>query len=806
MHKLFLVSNAHVDPVWLWEWQEGATAAIATFRAAADFCEEFDGYVFCHNEALLYQWIEEYDPSLFVRIQTLVQENKWHIMGGWFLQPDCNLPSGESMLRQILTGQAYFREKFDRRPTVAVNFDSFGHDRGLVQILAQCGYKGYLFMRPNKSFHTLRLPANYFTWQGYDGSEVIGYRLPGSYATPLGHAAAWAEDWLKSNADDPVGLFAWGVGNHGGSLSRKDLQELNRWMERHADVQISHATPEAFFEALEQDGIDCPVFSESLRPVFIGCYASQARVKWLHRRLENELYSTEKMVSAAVGWGLMSYPTGELADAERDMLFNEFHDILPGTTMESAALASEQSLRHGLETVGRVKMRAFMALLAGQEKAKPGDAVIFAYNPHPYPVSGVFHCEIMPPDQNYRTDARYVVTVTQDGAVVPSQQEKPECNMSLDWRQSVAFYATLPPASMSRFDCAIALRSITPIKPETPQGTIRFENERMTVCINGETGLVDDYQVDGIPYVKAGSFATALYKDSADPWKMEANAYKTVKGQFAPETGTAAVRIIENGPVRMVVEASFRYGNSRLIQTYRLPRFGTSFEVEQRFYWNESDTMAKLVIPCAAKGQYIGQQMYGSAPLPQDGTETVSQRWCGLFAEDRALTVVNTATYGSHASADTLYLSLLRAPAYAAHPIEERPLLRDDRFVPRADQGEHVLTFQICGGPTAERRHRVEQEAQFYNEAPFVLNAFPGGTGERHTAFVTTSDTAIVITAMRYDERGTLILRLFNSSNEPRRTTVSIPSLNLRETVTLPGNRFQTYVASDGHLTATAPV
>ncbi len=110
MYKLFLVSNAHVDPVWLWEWQEGATAAIATFRAAADFCEEFDGYVFCHNEALLYQWIEEYDSALFTRIQTLVQENKWHIMDGWFLQPDCNLPSGESTLRQILTGQAYFQK------------------------------------------------------------------------------------------------------------------------------------------------------------------------------------------------------------------------------------------------------------------------------------------------------------------------------------------------------------------------------------------------------------------------------------------------------------------------------------------------------------------------------------------------------------------------------------------------------------------------------------------------------------------------------------------------------------------------
>ncbi|MBW4840748.1 MAG: alpha-mannosidase, partial [Paenibacillaceae bacterium] len=105
MKKLHLLSNAHLDPVWQWEWDEGAAAAISTFRAAADFCEEYEGYIFNHNEAILYQWIEEYEPALFARIQTLVQQGKWHIMGGWYLQPDCNMPSGESFARQILLGR-----------------------------------------------------------------------------------------------------------------------------------------------------------------------------------------------------------------------------------------------------------------------------------------------------------------------------------------------------------------------------------------------------------------------------------------------------------------------------------------------------------------------------------------------------------------------------------------------------------------------------------------------------------------------------------------------------------------------------
>ena len=146
---LFLVCNAHLDPVWLWEWEEGLAETLSTFRIAARFCEEYDGFVFCHNESLLYQWIDSYEPELFERIKTLVKEKKWQIIGGWFLQPDCNIPSGESMVRQILTGKKYFKEKFNAEPSTGVNLDPFGHSRGLVQILKKSGYDSYIFCRPD---------------------------------------------------------------------------------------------------------------------------------------------------------------------------------------------------------------------------------------------------------------------------------------------------------------------------------------------------------------------------------------------------------------------------------------------------------------------------------------------------------------------------------------------------------------------------------------------------------------------------------------------------------------------------------
>jgi len=141
MKKLHLISNAHIDPVWQWEWEEGAAVAISTFRTAADLCEQFDGFIFNHNEAKLYMWVEEYEPELFERIKKLVKAKKWNIMGGWIVQPDCNLPSGESFVRQSLYGINYFWEKFGVRPYTLNNFDPFGHTQGLAQILNKAGYK-----------------------------------------------------------------------------------------------------------------------------------------------------------------------------------------------------------------------------------------------------------------------------------------------------------------------------------------------------------------------------------------------------------------------------------------------------------------------------------------------------------------------------------------------------------------------------------------------------------------------------------------------------------------------------------------
>ena len=167
-----------------------------------------------------------------------------------------------------------------------------------------------------------------------------------------------------------------------------------------ADTGKTH-NPGGFFQALAKEHAAAPVFAHDLRPVFVGCYTSQARLKQLHRELENRLFAAEKLLTAASAQGLIAYPSMQLQEAERDLLFAEFHDILPGTTIKKGESDSICTLHHGLAIVSDLQMKGVMALLSGQPKAKTEQTPVFLYNPHPYPVTGDFTFEVMPADQNW---------------------------------------------------------------------------------------------------------------------------------------------------------------------------------------------------------------------------------------------------------------------------------------------------------------------------------------------------------------------------------------------------------------------
>jgi len=802
MKTLHLVCNAHLDPVWQWPWEEGAAAAISTFRVAADFCDEFEGFVFNHNEAILYRWVEEYEPALFARIQQQVAQGRWHIMGGWYLQPDCNMPSGESLVRQILVGKGYFKEKFGVEPTTAINFDPFGHCRGLVQILKKSGYDSYLFCRPDPGYCTL--PANDFIWVGYDGSEIIGHRSVEYYNSGFGQAANKAKGWLDGNRDRTVSLCLWGIGDHGGGPSRVDLQRLAELIRDTADCEIRHSTPEAYFREFLATAPLLPRHERDLNPFAVGCYTSQVRIKQAHRQLENELYLTEKMLSHAAMNGLLPYPQADLQDATRDLLFAEFHDILPGSSVQPVEEMSLRLMDHGLEILSRLKGRAFFALAGGQPVAADGEIPILVYNPHPFPVSGTFECEFMLHDQNWKPEFTLPI-VCRDGVPLPTQPEKELSNINLDWRKRVVFQAELAPGQMNRFDCKL---TSLPEKPR-PQlheqdGIFHFRTDALEVVVNAQTGLIDRYRVHGVDYLRPGACQAVVLGYSDDPWIISGvPRFDDELGAFTlmpPAAGTAfsgvregilpSVRVIEDGEVRTVIEAVFHYGDSFICQHYKLPKHGTEIEIQVRVHWSEKSKMLKLVLPTPfADAACRGQVAYGTADLPVDGTEAVAQKWTALVSAqaDAALTCINHGCYGLDCRDGALRLSLLRSPAYTCHPIPDRPLLCQDRYSPRIDQGERLFVFHLNAGPAAERLARVDREALAYNEAPLPLSFFPCGGGHIPAPLaVLDGDASIQLTSIKQAEDGRgYILRLFEPTGQPRSATLRLHALGLSQPVQL---------------------
>ena len=812
MKRTHLICNAHLDPVWLWEWEEGLSATLATFRTAADLCEEFDGFIFNHNEALLYQWVQQYEPALFERIRGLVRSGKWHIMGGWYLQPDCNMPSGESFVRQILTGKRYFQHEFGVDVTTAINFDPFGHTRGLVQLLAKSGYDSYLFCRPSRSW--LKLPSDTFVWSGYDGSEVLACRASSHYNSKLGEARKKVEKWLADHPDDPLTIVLWGVGNHGGGPSRQDLRDLAGLMTASEGRQIIHSTPQRYFAELSADRAQLPRWENDLNLFAVGCYTSMALVKQGYRRLENQYFAVEKMTSAAAANGLIEYPRHELDVALKAMMFCQFHDILPGSGIPQVEQTSLMRLNHGLQVLSQVRSRAFFAMSAGQPPAKEGQVPILVYNPHPYKVRATVECEFLLPVQDWPDQERiepFAAPILRQGRKrIASQAERESSNVNLDWHKRLVFTADLEPGQINRFDCDF---EVLPRKPEPTlkarNGKLVFKTPQLQVIINTRTGLVDRYRIGGRDPVRPGAFAPIVMRDNEDPWGWQVNEFRDVEGRFklmsarnsARFSGVRAkslpaVRVIEDGELRTVIEAVFAYKSSAICQRYKLPKHGTEIEVETRVLWNEKDRMLKLAVPVAHAGaRYLGQVAFGVQELPTNGLETVSHKWSAVVDDRRklALTCINDCIYGSDFDGQELRLSLLRSPAYSAFRVLKRELVVQDRFTPRMDQGERIFHFWFNGGPARQRLDAVDREALVHNETPYALSIFPSGQGTLPQPSVILSDAIVQVSAVKLaEDDNSLIVRLFEPTGRPRSTELSIPLAGLRQRIDLRGFEIKT--------------
>jgi alpha-mannosidase len=688
--KVHLICNAHIDPVWQWRWDEGASEALATFRNAVDILDEHPSLVFCHNEAVLYQWAERLDPALFAAIRRHVEAGRWAVSGGWFIQPDVNLPGTESLVRTIAEGRRYFREKFGAAPRVAYNFDSFGHSGGLPQILRLAGYHMYIHMRPQAG--ELALPADLYRWRGVEGTTIPAYRIAvGLYHTEhdnieerLRAGVALA---LALGRDVPV---FWGLGNHGGGATRRDLATIDAFIARETRVRIVHSTPERFYEAVAEAAAVAPIHDGDLQRVFTGCYTSLSRLKRQAVKSLGRLVRTEAAAAAAWWRTEAAFPETELRQAWNLHLFNDFHDTLAGSCIEPAE--RDALAQYGrAEDLGRnIALESLAALNQGSRNSPSLPVTVFHANPSLRRVPIEFEC--MADHRPFWKGKWRMRLFRSDGREVPCQEEQPESLLPFNnWRRRISFVDELPGVGVAKY-CLKAFE-IKKEREHVSEGRVPKPGpdsgilpSRLACRIAPETGLVVALRT-GMGKADRELLAGPLFEplvveDTADSWGTGRGSYRKIAGRFRPAGRPVT---IEQGPVRTVTRSVMFFGGSRVIMDIVSYPSWPVLDLRFRVTWNEERRRLKLRVPTALGPAALFCEVPGGAIYrPADGEEHVHGRWLviegrsgrpapkarsggigpSIGEEPVAIGIASCGQHGFDMKNGELRLSVLRSSAY----------------------------------------------------------------------------------------------------------------------------------------------
>ncbi len=394
-----MIGQAHLDPVWLWRWTEGRAEALGTSQSAVDRLAEYPDFHFTRGESQVYAWIEAENPALFAQIKQAIAAGRWHVVNGMVIQPDMNLPAGESFVRQVLLGKRYMRAHLGVEPTVAYCVDSFGHAGTLPQILRRCGFDAYVFMRPGP--HEKELPASVFWWQAPDGSRILTFRIAGAYTT-------WEVDQeqhiLQAVAAKPPELDAtmcfFGVGNHGGGPTKAQIENVLALAEKyhtHADaapdadaptltptpapiLRSASAGPTPFLPPSARRQTRCRSWPTSCSFMPSAAIPSTARSRPRTGWPKTVCWRPSGLAVMAALWAGKPVPHARLDELWHILAFNQFHDTLGGSSIKVAEDDAIAELTGLAATAATLADDAARAVANRIDTGGPGATVVL-FNP-----------------------------------------------------------------------------------------------------------------------------------------------------------------------------------------------------------------------------------------------------------------------------------------------------------------------------------------------------------------------------------------------------------------------------------------
>jgi alpha-mannosidase len=756
-YRLYMVAYAHTDAVWLWPWEEAMAVVLSTCRSMLDRMKRDPRCTFTQTSAQFYKWVAENDPEMLKEIRQRVEEGRWDLIGGWWIEPDVNMPSGESLARQGLYGQRVFRELLGHQAAAGANPDSFGHPATLPQILKLQEMGAYMFSRPHPT--QMRLPADVFWWEAPDGTRIIGNRLLFGYG-------AWGpiDDHIRKSIElrEPVKdlMIFYGAGDHGGGATDANIALINQIMATPGAPHLIYSTPDQYFaHLLSMNDANLPKYQGELQHFAVGCYTAVSQVKKDNRVTEIALTTAEKM--AAVGslaWNA-AYPGKEFRSAWEKVLFQQFHDSLAGSARPEHYVRSHEAFGYAQYVANQAICLSLQRLAWQIPTTDPESDYLVVFNPHPWATQLPVEYDL-----DWPASTHSELTDEQE-AKIPHQWV--QASEIIGDRHKLVFQAPLPAFGYRQFRVRKAnSKEALPLRFRASQQILENEHLRVSFSHDGTIGIFDkDAGEELFQAANVGARAVVL-NDPSDTWTMigDIYSYPDEIGAFA----NAKIQVLEQGSFRGRVRTQTSYGNSTLKIDWILCAGSRLLEARCQLDWHEHLKMLKFSFPVQiTEPRSTYEIAFGHVERPTDGIENPGHRWIDLTGKrgdkEYGLTVINDAKYGYSTHDNDMRISVARSAVFSNAP---ENLLKPDGAYIWQDQGIQTFRFWLVphdGSWQAAGIVRLTEELT--TPVPIQYQGIHGGSRPQSESFFSVETPNIVVTAVKKADEGTddLIVRCYET-------------------------------------------
>ncbi len=791
-----LTGNSHIDAAWLWPWTETVDVVKRTFGTALQLMYEYPQYTYSQSAAAYNEWIAQKYPDMNAEIAQRIKEGRWEIVGGMWVEPDLNMPDGESLVRQLLVGKRWYKQTYGVDVRIGWNPDSFGYSWQLPQIFKKSGVD-YFVTQKMAWNDTNQLPFKFFWWESPDGSKVLTY-FPHDYANDNLNPVRLARDFTIAHKEAtglPGIMDLYGIGDHGGGPTRAILDEGTHWAgPGHVTPKIEFGTAQPYFSWFEKQiapespewnyqsiakgytappavpgKVDIPTWkSELYFEYHRGVMTTQANHKRNMR--ESSIWTLDAERWASLAWlDGNKYPAAEITEDWKKVLFNQFHDLAAGSGIGVIYKDAQKDYDVVRWSTNEISNGALQTVSERVNTAGNGTPVI-VYNPLGWERSG---------EVSVHVQAGKPVAAA-SGAQVIETRTDPTTGVS-DVRLHVLHVPALG-YKVVWLGTGSSAPKDSDVAAKESSDSITLESKTLRVTVNKQTGCITGISDlrSGFETLAKGACGNQLqfFKDTPkdyDAWNIDPGTLDVPPMTIDRADSVALLKTAEPG-----IRIARHWQNSKFLQTISLSADGAMVDVENDIDWHESHILLKAAFPVSATSPFATYEIpYGTIDRPTTRNnswekaqfEVPAQQWADLGDGQHGLSVLNESKFGYDAVGNLLRLTLLRSPKWPD---------------PEADMGHHHFHYALYPHAGTWKDAMTVRHGFEYNYplTAVVTTAHAGSLPAEHSFASVTADN-VVLTAMKKaeDSKG-LILRCYEWAGKEGTVEFHVPPGASAATVT----------------------